>query len=72
MIITFNKKEYILEFKLWHGEKYHQDGLKQLAGYLESRNHTVGYLVAFNFNKNKEFTNQWNDVDGKKIFEVVV
>lgn len=72
MIITFNKKEYILELKLWYGEKYHQDGLKQLAGYLESRNHNTGYLVAFNFNKNKEFTSQWNEVDGKKIFEVIV
>jgi hypothetical protein len=72
MIITFNKKEYILELKLWYGEKYHQEGLKQLAGYLESRNHNTGYLVAFNFNKNKEFTNRWNEVNDKKIFEVVV
>ncbi len=72
MIITFNKKEYILELKLWYGAEYHQEGLQQLAGYLESRNHTTGYLVAFNFNKNKEFTNKWNEVEGKKIFEVIV
>ncbi len=72
MIITFNKKEYILEFKLWYGQKYHEEGLKQLASYLDSRSHSTGYLVAFNFNKNKEFTNQWNEVDGKKIFEVIV
>jgi hypothetical protein len=72
MIITYNKKEYILELKLWYGEKYHQEGLKQLATYLESRNHSVGYLVVFNFNKNKEFTNCWNEVEGKKIFEVKV
>ncbi|MBK8397927.1 MAG: hypothetical protein IPL26_22155 [Leptospiraceae bacterium] len=44
----------------------------QLAGYLESRNQNNGYLVAFNFNQNKEFTSKWNDVNGKKIFEVVV
>lgn len=72
MIITFNNKEYILELKLWHGEKYHQDGLKQLAGYLKSKNHKIGYLVAFNFNKSKEFTNKWNDFDGRKIFQVLV
>ena len=72
MIITFNKKEYILELKLWYGAEYHQEGLQQLAGYLESRNHTTGYLVAFNFNKNKEFTTKWNEVEGKKIFEVIV
>jgi hypothetical protein len=72
MIIMFNKIEYILEFKLWYGEQYHQDGLKQLAGYLDSRNQTTGFLVAFNFNKNKQFTNGWNEVNGKKIFEVIV
>lgn len=72
MIITFNKKEYILELKLWYGQKYHEEGLKQLAGYLESRSYEVGYLVAFNFNQNKEFTSQWNEVNGKKIFEVLV
>ncbi|MCP5496859.1 MAG: AAA family ATPase [Leptospiraceae bacterium] len=72
MVITFNKKEYILEFKLWYGTEYHEKSLKQLAGYLDSRNHGVGYLVTFNFNKNKEFTNGWRDVDSKKIFEVFV
>jgi hypothetical protein len=72
MIITFNKKEYILELKLWYGQQYHEEGLKQLASYLESRNQTTGYLVAFNFNKNKEFTNRWNEVEGKKIFQVIV
>lgn len=72
MIITFNQKEYILELKLWRGEEYHKTGLGQLAGYLESKNHTTGYLVVFNFNKNKEFTNRWNELDGKRIFEVLV
>ncbi len=72
MIITFNKQEYILELKLWYGQQYHEEGLKQLAGYLDSRGHNFGYLVAFNFNKNKQFTNQWNEVNGKKIFEVIV
>lgn len=72
MVITFNKKEYILELKLWYGAEYHKEGLLQLAGYLESRNHQKGYLAVFNFNKNKKFTDSWNEVEGKKIFEVLV
>jgi hypothetical protein len=47
-------------------------GLEQLSGYLESKGHATGYLVAFNFNKNKEFSSKWNEVNGKKIFEVLV
>ncbi|MCB1159524.1 MAG: hypothetical protein KDK45_18635, partial [Leptospiraceae bacterium] len=72
MIIAFNKKEYILELKIWRGREYHTEGLEQLASYLNSKGHNLGYLVVFNFNKNKEFTNEWNDVDGKKIFQVMV
>lgn len=67
MIIAFNKKEYILELKIWRGREYHTEGLEQLASYLNSKGHNPGYLVVFNFNKNKEFTNEWNDVDGKRF-----
>ncbi|MBK6608157.1 MAG: hypothetical protein IPH52_28660 [Leptospiraceae bacterium] len=27
MIVTFNKKEYIIELKLWYEESYHSEGL---------------------------------------------
>lgn len=72
MIITFNQKEYILEFKIWRGEKYHQEGLEQLSGYLDSRSQTTGYLVVFNFNQTKEFSNTCHDLNGKTIYEVMV
>ena len=72
MIITFNKKEYIVELKLWYGEEYHRKGLEQLAGYLDERGHTTGYLTVFNFNRNKEFTSQWNEIGNRKIFQVMV
>ncbi len=31
-----------------------------------------GYLLTFNFNKNKQYSSQWTDVKNKKIFEVMV
>lgn len=64
MIISFNKKEYILELKLWYGPKHHEEGLKQLGRYLESRNQDTRYLVPFNFNSSKEFTSHWTEVEG--------
>ncbi|HAN09544.1 MAG TPA: AAA family ATPase, partial [Clostridiales bacterium] len=72
MVITYNKKKYILEFKRWRGEKYHEAGLEQLKDYLESQSLREGYLVVFNFNKGKEYTKEWVDVGGKKIYEVIV
>lgn len=31
IVITYNKKMYILELKKWNGEEYHKKGLFQLA-----------------------------------------
>jgi hypothetical protein len=35
VIVTYNSKKYIIELKIWRGEKYRQDGVKQLSKYLE-------------------------------------
>lgn len=58
-----------------------KDGIKQLNGYLDSREQRKGYLVSFSFLKNKEYTTGYladvkNDevpgIEDKKIYEVVV
>jgi hypothetical protein len=41
--------------KIWRGAKYHKDGVKQLSDYLNIHGLDKGYLLVFNFNKNKEF-----------------
>jgi hypothetical protein len=35
IVITYEKKMYILELKIWRGDKYHEKGLVQLGEYLE-------------------------------------
>ncbi len=72
VVITFNRKKYIIELKIWNGKEYESKGLSQLAGYLESQNELKGYIVLFNFNKNKEYTQKWIVVDKKEILEVIV
>ena len=39
--------------KIWHGNEYNTRGESQLAGYLEDYHLSVGYMISFNFNKNK-------------------
>lgn len=72
VVITYNKKKYIIELKLWNGKEYESKGMNQLAGYLDSQNEPKGYMIIFNFNKNKEYTKKWLDMDGKAIYEVIV
>ncbi|MEG2656890.1 MAG: AAA-like domain-containing protein [Clostridium sp.] len=51
IVITYNKKMYILELKRWSGESYHQKGLVQLGEYLDQYDLDRGYLLIFDFRK---------------------
>lgn len=53
MVITYNKKMYIVELKVWNGEEYHKKGLVQLGKYLEQYSLDQGYLLIFDFRKLK-------------------
>lgn len=46
LIIDFQGKQYIVEMKIWHGEKYNARGEEQLLGYL-------------NVNVNIKMFNKW-------------
>lgn len=81
IVVTYGDEEHIIELKLWHGDQYRADGIKQLAGYLDSRGQKKGYLLSFSFLKDKEYTAGYlNDLTDKeipgigdrKIYEVVV
>lgn len=74
VVIAYGAQEYIVELKVWHGRKYRQEGLKQLGEYLDSRNCDKGYLVSFNFNKNKKYIQNLITLEesGRAVYEIVV
>ncbi len=73
LVVTYDKQEYIVELKIWHGDKYEELGRDQLSGYLATRGMNEGYLVTFDFSKNKQDVEpQWIEWNGKRIFEVIV
>ena len=72
LILTFNRKQYIVELKIWNGKKYEEKGINQLCEYLDIHGHDTGYLLVFNFNSNKELKAEWINAGTKKIFEVMV
>ena len=72
VVIIYNNNKYIIELKIWHGEKYHERGLKQLEDYLEINGQDKGYLLIFNFNKDKEYKKEVINNDGKEIIAVFV
>ena len=70
VFVTYHEHRYVVELKLWYGEKAHENGLDQLTDYLDRMGLEEGYLLIFDHRKSK----QWIDRDlvwkGKKIFAV--
>ena len=68
---TYNEK-YVIELKIWRGERAHQKGLIQLADYLESQQMDEGYLLVFDHHKIKNWACESTIENGKRIFMVWV
>lgn len=72
IVIQYNQNKYVIETKIWHGDIAHKKGLEQLKNYLNIEGLDKGYLLIFNFNKNKEYIKENHIIEGKRIFEVIV
>jgi hypothetical protein len=74
IVVTYGGEEFVIELKIWRGEKYETEGKVQLAEYLKTRNLNEGYLVTFSFLKNKVLQEEpeWIEYDGKRIYEAVI
>jgi len=75
LVVDFLKQQFILEMKLWYGDKRHEEAYGQLTKYLKSKNMDCGYLLTFDFRKKRDPASheaKWVNFDGKRIFDVVV
>ncbi|MCL2100239.1 MAG: AAA-like domain-containing protein [Fibromonadales bacterium] len=75
VIVDFNDQQFIVELKLWKGEASHEKALEQIAGYLDSKNKDIGYLLTFDFRKRDNVGKpkaEWVEHKGKRIFDCMV
>lgn len=72
IIVDYRGKQFVIELKIWHGEGYNSRREKQLFEYLEFYKQEKGYLLSFNFNKQKKTGIHELLYNGKNILEVVV
>ena len=61
-----------MELKIWRGSRYNEEGERQVASYLDRFGLDVGYMLSFNFNKNKEPGLKRVEVHGKVLFEETI
>ena len=72
VIIDYMGEQFVVELKIWRGKEYHSRGEKQLAEYLEQYHLEKGYLLSFNFNRNRQTGIKEVVVNGKILVEAVV
>ena len=72
VIVDYLGEQFIVELKIWHGEEYNERGEKQLTDYLEYYRKDKGYMLSFNFNKNKKIGVNEIKIGDKTIVEAVV
>jgi hypothetical protein len=74
IVVDFGREQFIIELKRWDGPAYQAEAYAQLCGYLESKSADTGYLLTFDFRSegNNVRKAEWVDVEGKRIFDVMV
>lgn len=72
IIVDYLGKQYIIELKIWHGNSYNERGEQQLVEYLDLYHENHGYMISFNFNKNKTPGIKEIQINDKTIFEAII
>mgnify|MGYP002860706311 CR=1 FL=1 len=72
IIVDYLGKQYIVELKIWRGSRYNAEGEKQISEYLDYFGLATGYMLSFNFNKNKETGVKQVHVGDKLLYEGTV
>ena len=72
VVINYQNQQFIIELKIWYGEAKHEKAYDQLLGYMDKKSLNEGYLLTFDFRKNKKINQDWHEINNKKIFDIMV
>lgn len=72
IVVDYNKEQFILELKVWHGKKYKEEAYSQLIEYITGKNASAGYLLTFDFRRDRQPCARWVEIGNKRIFDIVV
>ena len=72
VVIHYLGKLYIIELKIWRGERYNAEGEKQIIDYLDYWGLDSGYMLSFSFKKKKQPGIERVKIVDKVLFEGIV
>ena len=72
VIVDYCGEQFIIELKIWRGARYNSEGEKQISQYLDYFDLDTGYMLSFNFNKEKHQGIKEVEINGKKLIEATL
>ncbi|MBR1599921.1 MAG: 9-O-acetyl-N-acetylneuraminate esterase, partial [Lachnospiraceae bacterium] len=72
VVIDYLGERFVVELKIWRGNAYNERGEEQLSDYLDYFHIQKGYMLSYNFNRNKEVGVKTIPVGDKVLVEAVV
>ena len=72
LLIIHNQRKYIVETKIWEGNRYYQAGKAQLAAYLKLEGAREGYYVVFDHRNNPTPRVETETIEGLTIRSYVI
>ena len=72
VIIDYLGEQYVIELKIWRGERYNAAGEKQICEYLDYWRVQTGYMLSFNLCKKKECGVHQVRIGDKLLYEGTV
>lgn len=72
VIVDYQGEQSVIELKIWRGNAYNERGEEQLLAYLDHYHLKKGYMLSFNFNKNKKIGVNRLVFGDKVLIEAVV
>ena len=72
LLLLHNQRKYIVETKIWEGDRSYQAGKQQLAVYLKLEGVTEGYYVVFDHRQNPQPRLETQTVEGVRIRSYVI
>ena len=72
LVIHYLGRRYIIELKIWRGERYNSEGEQQIIDYLNYWGLNTGYMLSFSFNRNKQSGVKQVRIGEKILYEGIV
>ncbi len=72
LLIYHNRKKYILETKIWEGDRRYQAGKKQLVAYLKLESTTQGYYIVFDHRQEPEPRVETETIDDVTVRSYII